>query len=186
MSDRYLAHDWFPRPLPANVQIGKDPWLYSTFAFLHYQSRKSCGLHVGNDTGIYNGTFFDLGKNAEVTIGDFCTIVGAILCTDGQISIGDYCFISHEVVIASHDFVTPGLFEKTRNRDQPASTGHFVNIEKNVWIGAQAIIIGDVRIGEGSIVGAATMVRQDVPPYCVYAGNPGRVVGRIPKPNKEQ
>ena len=44
MSEEYLPHDWFPRPLPSNVRLGEGTWLYSTFAFLHYESEQPCGL----------------------------------------------------------------------------------------------------------------------------------------------
>jgi acetyltransferase-like isoleucine patch superfamily enzyme len=56
-----------------------------------------------------------------------------------------------------------------------------VTIEDDVWIGAQAIILGGVRIGAGAIIGAAAVVDQDVPAYAIFAGNPGRVVGSVPR-----
>ena len=45
-------------------------------------------------------------------------------------------------------------------------------IEDNVWLGRRAIIMGGVTIGEGSTIGAASVVTKDVPPYSVAAGNP--------------
>ena len=69
MSDQaHLDHDWYSRPLPANVSIGQRCWCYSAFAFLHHQSRRPGAVRVGDNTGIYNGTFFDLGPDAEVMI----------------------------------------------------------------------------------------------------------------------
>jgi len=50
------------------------------------------------------------------------------------------------------------------------------HIEQDVWIGARAIIVGDVTIGEGAVVGAASLVNRDVPPYCVVAGTPCRPI----------
>ena len=47
-----------------------------------------------------SGTFFDLGPDGQVEIGDYCTIVGAIFSTNTRVSIGDHCFVSHEVVIS--------------------------------------------------------------------------------------
>jgi virginiamycin A acetyltransferase len=52
-------------------------------------------------------------------------------------------------------------------------------IEDDVWIGAQAVILGRVRIGAGAVVGAAAVVQQDVPPRAIFVGNPGRVVGYV-------
>src|SRR3954469_24503709 len=88
-SAHYLPHDWFDRPVPNNVEIGASSWLYSSFAFLHYRSQKDCGVRVGRKTGIYNGTFFDLDVKGEITIGNYCTIVGAIFSGNIRVSIGD-------------------------------------------------------------------------------------------------
>src|ERR1044071_1115921 len=100
MSGPHLEHDWFPHPLPANVLIGERSWLYSAFAFLHYRSRRPCGVRIGDDSGVYNGTFFDLGPDGEVEVGDYCTLVGAIISTNRRIAIADHAFLAHEVVLA--------------------------------------------------------------------------------------
>jgi maltose O-acetyltransferase len=52
-------------------------------------------------------------------------------------------------------------------------------IEDDVWIGANAIILKGVTIGARSIVGAGAVVSRDVPPDCVVAGNPARVVKEL-------
>ena len=51
-----------------------------------------------------------------------------------------------------------------------------VVIEDDVWIGARVTILKDVTIGKGSIIGAASVVTKDVPPYSVVAGNPARLI----------
>ena len=174
----YLPHDWFPAPLPANLVSGAGSWIYSSFAFLHYRSARRCGVNVGHDTGIYNGTFFDLGPEAEVVIGEYCAIVGAIISTNGYVEIGDYSFIAHEVVIADSCLSLPWGGRKGKTAGNPP-TGSKVVIGRNVWIGARAILLGGARVGEGSIVGAAAVVDYEVPPYSVVVGNPSRVVGEV-------
>ena len=84
---------------------------------------------IGNNTGIYNGTFFDLGSEGCVTIGDYCTIVGAIFSSNGCIIVGDYVFIAHEVTIADCVFATP---EHTLPTPE-------ILIGDNVWIGSRSI-----------------------------------------------
>lgn len=49
-------------------------------------------------------------------------------------------------------------------------------IGNDVWIGAQAIILGGHRIGNGAIIGAGAVVSQDVPPYAIVGGNPARIL----------
>jgi acetyltransferase-like isoleucine patch superfamily enzyme len=167
-----LPHDWFPSPLPANVQLGQRSWVYSSFAFLHYRSQMECGVHIGHDTGIYNGTFFDIDTHGEVIIGNFCTLVGAILATNGRISIGDFTFIAHEVTIADHFASTPPEAARELNARDDRSQ---ILIGNNVWIGARAILLPGAEIGEGSIVGAACLVNSRIPPFSTVTGNPARV-----------
>ena len=51
-----------------------------------------------------------------------------------------------------------------------------ISIEDDVWVGTGAIILPGVTIGEKSIVGAGSVIREDVPPYSVVAGVPARVI----------
>ena len=51
-----------------------------------------------------------------------------------------------------------------------------IRIARNVWIGFGACVLPGVRIGEGAVVGARSVVTGDVPPGAVVAGNPARVV----------
>ena len=170
---RHLEHDWYPGPLPSNVQVGPRSWCYSAFAFLHYRSRRPCGVRIGHDTGIYNGTFFDLGPDGEVEIGSYCTLVGAIISSNSRISIGDYAMLAHEVVLADLPVMTPpsGQFDLLPH-EPPAS----IVLGNNAWIGARAILLRGAHIGEGAIVGAGAVVASAIPPYTLAAGNPARVV----------
>jgi acetyltransferase-like isoleucine patch superfamily enzyme len=171
---RTLEHDWWPVPLPDNVSIGERSWLYSSYAFLHYSSRRPAGVSIGSDTGVYIGTMFDLGPEAECTIGDFCSIVGPVISTDARVTIGDYAFISYHVVIADSPHAVP---PEGRHAAPGARRRGDVVIGENVWIGVRANISGPVTIGDGAVIGAATYVDFDVPAYAIVAGNPSRVVG---------
>jgi acetyltransferase-like isoleucine patch superfamily enzyme len=169
-----LAHDWFDRPLPENVRVGEGSWLYSAYAFLHCRSRRPCAVSVGRRTGIYHGSFFDLGPSGEVSIGDCCTLVGVIVSSDARVVIGSYAFLAHEVVIADHFAAAPW-----RDGGGPApEPGPSVILGEDVWVGARAILLKGARIGAGAIVGAAAVVDFEVPPLAIVAGNPARIVGR--------
>lgn len=54
-------------------------------------------------------------------------------------------------------------------------------IEDNVWIGGGATVLGPVRIGENSVIGAGTVVTRDVPPNSIAVGNPARVIRTLPE-----
>ena len=49
-------------------------------------------------------------------------------------------------------------------------------LEDDVLIGANAVVLEGVRIGKGSVVAAGSVVTQDVPPQCVAAGSPAKVI----------
>jgi acetyltransferase-like isoleucine patch superfamily enzyme len=171
--NRSLPHDWFPAPLPDNVEIGPRSWLYSTFAFAHYRSRQPMGLQVGHDSGLYHGTFLDLGPEGEVLIGNYCTLVGVIIATNGRVEVGDYTLIAHDVSIAEHFAAVPPSTKGAASRRSGRAT---VTIGPNVWIGARAVLLGNVSIGEGAIIGAAAVVTGEIPAFSLAAGNPARVV----------
>lgn len=52
-------------------------------------------------------------------------------------------------------------------------------IEDNCWLGANVTVLGGVRIGEGSVIGAGSVVARDIPPHSLAVGNPCRVVRSI-------
>ena len=155
-----LAHDWFPQPVPDNVSLGPRTWLYSVYAFRHYRSQRPVGVKTGHDTGLYHGTFFDLGPNGEVSIGDYCAVVGAIFACDHRIEIHDYAFIAHEVVFADHFAVVPpdGRADADNAAAGQTPPRTSILIGENVWIGARAVLLDGARVGEGAIVGAAATV----------------------------
>ena len=172
-----LPHDWFPRPLPANIAIGERSWCYSSFSCLHNASRLPRGVQVGHDTGIYYTSFFDLGPEGEVEIGNYCTLVGAIISTNSRVVIDDYAFLAHEVVLADSFAAMPhppGSIDVSRSDSPPRPAA--IVVGRNSWIGARAVLLAGAIIGEGSIVGAAAVVDFEVPPRSMVAGNPARIV----------
>ncbi len=52
-----------------------------------------------------------------------------------------------------------------------------VVIGNDVWLGHQTLVLSGVTIGDGAIIGAGSVVRHDIPPYAIVAGNPARVAG---------
>ena len=171
---RYLPHEWFGRPLPENVSVGRGSWVYSSYAFMHSRSTRAIAVEIGRHSGVYLGTHFELGPHGRVLIGNYCAVVGAVFATDRWIRVGDYAFISHEVVIADHAFATPFTSAAETGEEESAEG---IWIGEDAWIGNRAILLGHARIGEGAIVGAGAVVDFAVEPYSIVAGNPARHVG---------
>lgn len=172
---RVLDHDWFPRSLPDNVEIGPNSWLFSSYAFLHYRSKKEPAVKIGSSCGIYDGTFFELGPEGRVEIGNYTTVVGVIFSTNTRISIGSYAFLAHEVIIADRANMTPP------GSGAPFRDSGEIRIGDEVWIGAGVTILKGANIGTGAIIGAGAVIDFEVPAMSIVAGNPARVVGRVPR-----
>jgi len=100
---------------------------------------------------------------------------GAILDGRGGISIGDYVMIGPNVCIASSSHTY-------KNKTQPITLqGHQMEpvvIEEDVWIGANATILGGVTIGRGAVVGAGAVVVKDVAENTIVGGVPAKVISR--------
>lgn len=171
MNGIHLEHDWFPEPVPANVTIGEGSWLHSSFAFRHYRSEK--GVTIGRRSGLYKGTWLDLGPDGQVEIGDYCSLVGVVFATNGRVVIGDYSFMAHEVVVADSSAATPADSSQ-QGSDLPDPA---IVVGENAWVGARAVLLAGTRLGRGSVVGAATVVNGSVPDYAIVAGNPYGIVG---------
>ena len=96
------------------------------------------------------------------------------LVDDGNIDIGDnVMFAPNVIVITATHPVLPALREKGLQFNVD------VKICNNVWIGAGAIIMPGITVGENSVVGAGSVVTKDVPPNTVVVGNPARVLRKI-------
>ena len=64
------------------------------------------------------------------------------------------------------------MIEVTEDEKLPENDQDVI-IEDDVWIGQNAIILKGVRVGEGSIIGAGSVVTKDVPPYTIHVGTHG-------------
>lgn len=102
------------------------------------------------------------------------------LVDDTDIYVGDGVLFGPNVVVAvaGHP-VDPDLRRKVAQFNLP------VHIGNNVWIGAGAIILPGIAIGDNSVIGAGSVVTKDVPPNVVAVGNPCRVLREIGEHDRE-
>lgn len=111
----------------------------------------------------------------RVSIGSNCHI-GAI----NSVKIDDDVLIASNVFISdhSHGLLEREFLEQPPTRRELSSKGS-VNIEKNVWIGEGVIILSGVTIGEGAVIGAHSLVTQNIPPYSIAAGTPAKIIKSV-------
>lgn len=92
----------------------------------------------------------------------------------GSVEIGDDVLIGPGAVLHSgdHEMRDP----EVPVRLQGIRPGRIV-VEDDVWIGAHAVVLRDVRLGRSSVVAAGAVVTHDVPPYAIVGGVPAHVIG---------
>ena len=99
---------------------------------------------------------------------------------DTHIYVGDYTMIGPNVVIATAGHpILPQLREQLYQYNMP------VHIGRNCWIGAGAIILPGITIGDNTVVGAGSVVTKDLPANVVAVGNPCKVMREINEHDKE-
>lgn len=99
---------------------------------------------------------------------------------DTHIYVGDYTMFGPNVTIATAGHpILPELREKAYQYNMP------VHIGKNCWIGAGALIMPGVTIGDNSVIGAGSVVTKDIPSNVVAVGNPCRVLREIGEHDRE-
>jgi acetyltransferase-like isoleucine patch superfamily enzyme len=108
----------------------------------------------------------------SATINAFCVLIA--VRNESKIVIGDDVRISPGVIIT-----TGGLDTAVVDKARPHVTYGDVVIEDNAWLGANSTILGGVRIGRNSVVGAGSVVTKDVPADCVAVGVPAEVIREI-------
>jgi maltose O-acetyltransferase len=132
-----------------------------------------CGLRIR----LLRMCGYGIGKN--VYIGEDLIIIDDLGDTDTQfnLSIGDRAAISPRVTFVLHT-------QPNESRTVPYVNSHkgSIIIESDAWIGTGAVILPNVTVGEGAVVGANSVVTKNVAPYTVVGGVPAHVIKQVNVP----
>lgn len=121
---------------------------------------------------------FKTSENAELIIGNRVSINYQItISVADRVVIGDDTMIAGNVQI--YDNVSHPIEPERRHEPFRRDEASPVIIGRNVWLGNRAIVMRGVRIGDNSVVAAASVVTKDVPPNVVVGGNPVRVLKQL-------
>lgn len=151
-------------PIKASIGEGTNIW--------HPDLVNIYGCSIGKNCSI--GTFVEIGPN--VIIGDEC-------------KVQSFCFIPEGVIIGNNVFVGPRVL--FLNDKHPPSHGKWRSskktiVEDNVTIGGGAVILPEVNLGKGCLIGAGSVVTKNIPPYSKVVGNPAIVIGYVTRSAKKR
>ena len=134
----------------------------------------NCRIDALNINNFGEKYLIEIGENVEINDE---VHIGATQ----KIIIEDNVLIASKVYISDHNH---GSY-KGDEQDSPMSIpkerkihSSPIRIEKNVWIGELCCILQGVTIGEGSIIGAMSVVTKDIPPYTIAVGSPAKLIKR--------
>ena len=134
---------------------------------------------------IFKKLFSEYGENNTIKEGFICNL-------GSNIKIGSNCFFNfntiildaYSVEIGNNVFIAPNVIispveHSILVKDRRQNKGGKIIIEDDVWIGAGAIILPNVTIHKGSVIGTGSVVKKDVPENTVFAGIPAKYIKDI-------
>jgi acetyltransferase-like isoleucine patch superfamily enzyme len=186
---RRLEHDWYAGGIPGNVHLGEEVYIDTAYGFAPFHSERDPALTIGNASGAYDRTTFIVGPRGRINVGAYTVLNGAYFVCNGNIDVGDHCLLAWGAVLTDtwpanaaslpislrREVMRAVASEPTRRLPVFVEPRPIV-LEANVWVGFDAVVLPGVRLGRGSVVGCKTIVAEDVPPYAVVVGSPGRIV----------
>lgn len=155
-----------------SLVVFKLPRFRSTNYLKGLYLRTFFGAKVGKKVVYYPNIWLFTGRN--LVLGDDVDLAtGVLITTDGGVTIGDRTLVGYGTKILSSNHVVPKLPERIFDSAHKKAP---VVIEKDVWIGANCIILPGVSIGEGSIIAAGSVVTKNVPKNVYVAGVPAKII----------
>lgn len=165
----------------ARVPTGRGPVALAGRQHPHRRARQSDFLpaasHGGQPVRAVRLRVF--GPGAAIEIGEGAQLSGTSVTARSQrISIGRQVLLAPNCVIVVRISTPPGR-PRPAPRNRAWNVTRPVSIGDYVWIGMNCLILKGVSIGEGAMIGAGSVVTRDVPPFCLAAGAPARVLRRL-------
>jgi acetyltransferase-like isoleucine patch superfamily enzyme len=130
------------------------------------------GAKIGKRVVFYPGVWITPGRNLRVG-DDVDFACDVIVTTTGGVEIGERTLLGYRTQILSGNHVVPTKPQRI------FGSGHDfrkVIIERDVWIGANCLVLPGVSIGEGAVVSAGSVVTKNVQPYSIVGGCPAKVI----------
>lgn len=133
-------------------------------------------ITIGRDFSCWRQCALVALEGGRIELGDrvsFSSNVNINAAIGGRIALGNDVLVGPNVVMRSSDHRFASLDEPINKQGH---TSDQIIIEDDVWVAANAVVVGGVRVGRGSVVAAGAVVTTDVAPYTVVGGVPARLL----------
>ena len=138
----------------------------------HVKMRDPGSVTIGDNVLLNYGVYMESCKPCPIDIGSN-THFAPYCVMYGPLKVGKNCAFAAHVVLASvghgHSFTDIPMVKQK-------ATVKKITIGDDVWFGANAVCVGGVTIGKGSIIAAGAVVTKDVEPYSIMAGVPAKLI----------
>jgi galactoside O-acetyltransferase len=144
---------------------------------VHHMARILAPENVTLGSDIIIDDFVFIGAHQRLILGNHVHIAAhASITGAGRVLVSDFCGISSgaRLISGTDDFSGGGLTGPTIPAEFRAVHRGTIVLEPHAIIGSNAVVLPDVTVGEGSTVGAGSVVTQSLEPWGVYAGSPAR------------
>jgi len=131
---------------------------------------------IDDFTFIYGGQSIVIGRYVHVA--SFVSIIGG-----GEMIVGDYADIAcgARILTGSDTYQGGKRMSSALPLEQRNVMRGKIIIEKDAFIGTNAVIHPNVTIGEGAIIGSNSLVLEDIEPWSINVGSPCRKIGQRPR-----
>ena len=142
-------------------------------------------LEIGANTLFEPDVWLTISDEGRIRIGEGTFLnIAVMVAAQNLVEIGDHCMFANGCFVtdANHRFDDP---------DRPITWQGFTSkgptrVGDNVWCGANVVITTGVTVGERCVIGANSVVTEDIPPFSIAAGAPAKVLRRVEYPSEEE
>jgi acetyltransferase-like isoleucine patch superfamily enzyme len=167
------------------VNVGRG----STIAWRRIERVAGNALSIGEDSIVHADISFEE-TGGKIQIGSRTFIGRSHLICYRSLVIGDDVIMSWGVTIVDHDSHSINWMDRRNDvREWRAGRKNWeqiayapVVVSDRVWIGFNVSVLKGVTIGEGAVIGACSVVTEDIPPYALAVGSPARVIRALSPP----
>lgn len=161
--------------LPLHIVLISLNWLPDLVSIMRFRGFCAsaffgyCGrdFRLGRSVTFYNPSKIRIGSSVYIAYGNWLS-AGADIVIEDEVLIGP-----KSIFASANHTKLEGSFRYGRPILKP------ITIKRGSWVAGNCSILAGSEIGEGSVIGASTVVRENVPPHVLFVGNPGKVIKNV-------